>query len=1562
MAKFSGRVLTDGENASLSQSDAAQVLAASSTGAGGSISLGSAGVAPLLAGTPTSPQGVPVASIPADSGSAVPTSLLISESATAPVVTAPTPVEALSFGDAFAAAGSAMASGPLSVVDTQLAALYYANSPEAGLMSAFTGSVGQLQNAVSADGAYVLIDATAKGSDGASLLGELQALGLKGGSSFGAVASGWLPTTAIGDLASATHLASARESGFVNHAGIVTTQADHAQGNDAARATYGVDGSGFRVGVLSDSFNAIPAGFDTLATNIASDDLPVSTRILQDSTGEDEGRAMAQLIHDLAPGAGIDFATAFNGQAGFANNIIALAAAGDRVIVDDVGYFAEPAYQDGVIAQAINQVVRTNGVTYFSSSGNSGQEGYQGAWQSGATATLNGASYTLMNFAPGQDYISVTLSGSDTFVLQWDQPAASAGGVGSAVDLDVFLTDANTGAIVAGAISNNIGGDPVEVFRPIQTTGAYVITVGAKAGSPLPTNIRVLALGNGAPVNLGNPASNTNEGTVYGHSVAAEAIGVGAVSYARTPVNDYVPPVAESFTARGTTTIVFDDAGNRLATPILRSTQISAVDGGNTTFFVSDDGTDTDTFPNFYGTSAAAPDAAATAVLLLQANPNLTKDDILHLLMDSAIDEDDSATPTFDAGFDLRSGAGLIQANTAVAFAKGGIISASALGGQTTLYGTHLADTIQGGDRADTIFAGDGDDVVNGGAGNDTINGGAGADILVGGAGADTISGGLGDDVVEGGLGNDTLYAAGGFDTVVYNHASSAVTVNLAAQSATGGDGTDLVRGFYNVYGSGFGDFIIGDVNNNSLFGLDGADTVSGSDGDDIIDGGLGDDVLNGGSGDDTLSYASAPGAVTLNLGLNAAQNTGASGSDTVAGFDAVIGSSFGDTITAAGVGETIDGAGGNDVLIGAPALRETVNKPNIVKAQTTANTSSAAAVLVAPGSFDLVNDGRVSSATIIPHATITATAAGGGPEFYSFTVQAGTHALFDIDRGSFDTVISVFDSAGVLLADNDDSANDPGSTVSTDSFIDYTFAAAGTYYLAVYDFVGSSDDGVHGNLAAGKTYTLNVSLSDEAVEYTGASLPGGGAVFTGGAGFDLIKSGSGNDVIDGGADVDAVDYSLALSAVTVKLGQTTAQNTGGGGTDTISNVENVLGSSFKDTLIGSAGINGIAGMGGADVLTGGDGSDTFYEFQLSDSTPASSSSYDTITDFTHGSDKIDLTAVAGGLVELTHDNANRTIVLYGLSGGTFGGGLVATGDVEADDIIAAAGTQFVIDGSGLADKLIGGAAVDQINGNAGADLIIGSGGGDALAGGAEADIFRYLSAGDSTVNAYDTIYDFTHASDSIDLRYVSSGFVNLVHDGAGNTNVYFTPAGAAVGGAIVAVGDVEGNDLNVFGGTTIYISGSSAAETLIGGAGNDTIVGAGGVDSLNGGAGADTFLFTTVSDSTPAARDTVQDFLHLTDKVDLSRVDGGAVTITHDGAGGSILTYAFSGGTAQGSVFLTGDVEAADLITSAGAVVTTVGAFAGPDQAGADAGAAHAFTQQHFGHAGSLSSHIYAF
>ena len=222
---------------------------------------------------------------------------------------------------------------------------------------------------------YVVVDIAAEG-DPKALAADLEALGLEDPAVFGHMVSGRLPIPAIPALENLTSLRFARPAYAMTLVGSVTSQGDVPMRADIARSTFGVDGTGVTVGTLSDSFNCLGGA----AAGVASGDLPAGIVVLEEigdcQGATDEGRGMTEIIHDVAPGASQAFHTAFEGQASFAQGIIDLANAGAKVITDDIIYFAEPMFQDGIIAQAVN-LVKARGISYFSAAGNDGRQSYE---------------------------------------------------------------------------------------------------------------------------------------------------------------------------------------------------------------------------------------------------------------------------------------------------------------------------------------------------------------------------------------------------------------------------------------------------------------------------------------------------------------------------------------------------------------------------------------------------------------------------------------------------------------------------------------------------------------------------------------------------------------------------------------------------------------------------------------------------------------------------------------------------------------------------------------------------------------------------------------------------------------------------------------------------------------------------------------------------------------------------------------------------------------------------------------------------------------------------------
>lgn len=495
----------------------------------------------------------------------------------------------------------------------------------------------------------------------------------------GYVINAWLP---MGTTSQATRIAgieSMRPAFRQTQSGTTTSQGDRALAADAARALpAGLTGAGITIGTLSDSFATAPAPLTTATEDLSNGDLPDGIEVLRElgNSGSDEGRAMMQIIHDLAPGAEQKFFTAFNGQAGFANGIRALSAAGCDIIVDDVFFFAEPMFQKCLIAQAVNEV-SADGKAYFSVAENSARQSWAGSFQFATGAQgLSGGPLHDFDPGPGVDpHLEFTLPVGETvtFNLQWDQPFFSISGApGCETDLDFFVTpngdELGTVLTLAGT-SRNLGGDPLEILG---ITNPGTIDIDGVPGADTEFNLTIEGLAGFAPglmkiVMIHSDAFTLNEfdtqsGTLVGHANAEQAIAVAAAPFFRTPTFGANPPQLEPFSSSGGNPLLFADDGTRLEAPLdTQQPRFTAADGGHTTFFGQQIG-DGDDFPNFYGTSAAAPHAAAVAALMMEKSGgpgSLSPKEVITVLSKTAIE-------TGPRGFDVESGSGLINALDAV--------------------------------------------------------------------------------------------------------------------------------------------------------------------------------------------------------------------------------------------------------------------------------------------------------------------------------------------------------------------------------------------------------------------------------------------------------------------------------------------------------------------------------------------------------------------------------------------------------------------------------------------------------------------------------------------------------------------------------------------------------------------------------------------------------------------------------------------------------------------------------------------------------------------------------
>jgi hypothetical protein len=507
----------------------------------------------------------------------------------------------------------------------------------------------------------VAIDGVAKNPSAlASALGALGATKVK---VRGALVSAQVPVRSLGKLAALDSLAYARPVLAQTNA---LTRPVVSQGVASMKADgVGYSGAGVDVGVLSDSYGCNPPAFrpgaptSSAAEDASNGEVPLGVNVLSDGCpgGSDEGRAMAQIVHDVAPGATISFHTAFNGEFDFAEGIIRLQEAGSDVIVDDVIYFVEPMFSDGPVAQAVD-IVADRGVPYFSSAGNNARSSYEATYapvqvRLNAGGNVNGAIgngpvvRTFHSFAPGSLQVlqpvvvqSDGTAGVHVLSFQWDQPHLRAtqyalwksGGdigqaAGAATDLDLVFYRANGTPVplcppgVSKGITcqltgdPNIGGDAVDLAliyyagpKPAQLF--YVAFV--KSGGPDPTRVKYVTFdiqGGFAPL-----AFDTKSGTAYGHANARGAQSIAAASWYATvpystsglvPANDTGSPKIDlsacspaclnDFSSGGDIPILLDRFGARLGAPERRvNPSVTGPDGGNSTFFFSDSSYDDD--------------------------------------------------------------------------------------------------------------------------------------------------------------------------------------------------------------------------------------------------------------------------------------------------------------------------------------------------------------------------------------------------------------------------------------------------------------------------------------------------------------------------------------------------------------------------------------------------------------------------------------------------------------------------------------------------------------------------------------------------------------------------------------------------------------------------------------------------------------------------------------------------------------------------------------------------------------------------------------------------------
>ena len=442
------------------------------------------------------------------------------------------------------------------------------------------------------------------------------------------------------------------KNAFANgNTGLAVSQGDATQTTDIVRESFKliddkgnvlpVDGKGITIGVMSNSYDrqGFSTGNDSKATvDVEAGDLPGDgndvhpepVSVLMDypyGEASDEGRAMMHIIHDVAPGAKLAFHTGSLSPRNFEVGFKALAGLNEsnelieldlksNIIVDDISFITEPFFGEGRISAVINAFTDEGGI-HFTSAGNFGDNGYQ----SNFAATLNTPATNfidpdtdtrahLFDGPGGSDYLQKisVVPGTYMIALQWKEAAASQlNDNGASDDLDIYIVD-DLGRLLVGSNRINIEGDPTEVivFKSTGTGDANILITSANGPTDVP--FRYIAFqSNGLTWEYNTPGTPT----VSGHAMTEKSVTVGAIRYNKTD-----PEVFSSFggTLSDNIEVVVD-----FAAPDGVDTNVGSI--GEKYFLTGLPIDDTPQYPNFFGTSASAPSAAAAVALLQSALP-----------------------------------------------------------------------------------------------------------------------------------------------------------------------------------------------------------------------------------------------------------------------------------------------------------------------------------------------------------------------------------------------------------------------------------------------------------------------------------------------------------------------------------------------------------------------------------------------------------------------------------------------------------------------------------------------------------------------------------------------------------------------------------------------------------------------------------------------------------------------------------------------------------------------------------------------------------------------------
>ncbi|MCB2113843.1 MAG: hypothetical protein KDD85_09900 [Parvularculaceae bacterium] len=482
-------------------------------------------------------------------------------------------------------------------------------------------------------------------------------------------------------------------------------------------------------------------------------------------------------------------------------------------------------------------------------------------------------------------------------------------------------------------------------------------------------------------------------------------------------------------------------------------------------------------------------------------------------------------------------------------------------------------------------------------------------------------------------------------------------------------------------------------------------------------------DLNNDNFGSPDIVFSGFSGSLVTMTNSGASGNANGFYTEMLVGDDSVTGSGFNDTLKGLGGNDTILGGNGNDSLVGG-AGNDSLDGES---GDDTLEGGDGDDVLSDSFGVDSIVGGDGDDTVIVT--------SGVGSDF--FDGGLGTHDLINWSGSG--------DAGGIDFDMQAGTATDGGFTETMTGFEglkgaggdDTILGTSGDNFLAGM----GGNDLIQGGLNADTLF--GGDGNDTLYSNTQASPNGSGVgdVLSGDAGADsligsggtdTLTGGAGADALNGGAGSDTADYSASGAGVTVKIWA----GTGVGGDaqgDTLIKIENLVGSSFNDRLIGL--------FNQDNVFHGGDGNDYFDGFAGSDSIYGQ-----------NGDDRI----IGGAGGDLLDGGDGHDLVSYGSSQSAINVNLktlaVSGGDAAGDTLVAVEGVigsafadaiigddnYNTIQANGGADWVNGGGGFDFINGHNGADMLIGGTGNDTLIGGLHDDTFRF-SPGDGA----DRINDF---------------------------------------------------------------------------------------------------------------------------------------------------------------------------------------------------------------------------